>query len=134
MAGEAGPTAPRIARGRDQLRSALWRQALLKRRAACATCCELTSPALFLCILVLGYYLSDPEAFPSAVYAMLNLDLAPLLELGIASTRVGLRRCDLRHVWALCEHIPPEAVGHIRVSRPHRSPFRACTAPPQLRP
>jgi len=79
---------PRVARRTDQLRVSLWKHVLVKRRAPKATVCELVSPALFISILVLGYYLSDPAQFPAAIYAAIRLDIGPLLELVIGFTQV----------------------------------------------
>ena len=40
-----------------QLKAILKKNGRLKRRGWCTTCCEIISPALFCCILVLGYTL-----------------------------------------------------------------------------
>ena len=42
---------------RQQLKAILKKNGQLKRRSWCTTCCEIVSPALFCCILVLGYTL-----------------------------------------------------------------------------
>ena len=77
---------PRAARRTEQLRSTLWKNLLIKRRAPRTTCCEITSPALFICILVLGFYLSSIDSYPEAVYAAIRLDVGALLELAVGFT------------------------------------------------
>jgi len=81
--GDACLAAPRRARVRDQLRATLWQQALVKRRTPRATCCALVSPALFISICVVGYHLTDPETFDAAIYAVIALDVGPLLSLAV---------------------------------------------------
>ena len=43
----------------SQLTAILKKNGRLKRRGWCTTCCEIVSPALFCCILLLGYSLSE---------------------------------------------------------------------------
>jgi len=74
------------ARRTEQLRSTLWKNLLIKRRAPRSTLCELVSPSLFILILVLGFYLSDIASYSAASYAVLTLDVGPLLELAIGFT------------------------------------------------
>jgi hypothetical protein len=44
----------RSASGGAQLAAILKKNVRLKRRGWCTTCCEIVSPALFCCILLLG--------------------------------------------------------------------------------
>ena len=53
---------------------------LLKRRSWKTTFCEIFSPALFLSMLVLAYYLSDITYREAGIYARTTLNLGPLLD------------------------------------------------------
>ena len=64
-----------------QLGAVLRKNARLKRRSCCVTCCELFSPAIFCCILVLGFNLSSEEYIKAGLYAALSFDVAPLVDL-----------------------------------------------------
>lgn len=86
----------RPASGCAQLRAVLRKNARLKRRGWCTTCCEILSPALFCSILVLGYTLSDEVLFNASMYASLKFDLVPLLEV----SALGARRVALPAVMA----------------------------------
>lgn len=72
--------APAEARRSSQLKAVLRKNVLLKRRAWKTSCCEILSPALFLSILVLGYYLSDITYIAAANYSMTTLFFGPFLE------------------------------------------------------
>ena len=69
--------APAEARRSSQLKAVLRKNVLLKRRAWKTSCCEILSPALFLSILVLGYYLSDITYIAAANYSMTTLFFGP---------------------------------------------------------
>ena len=78
---QASASPPSDARSSSsQLKAVLRKNMLLKRRAWKTSLCELLSPALFLSILVLGYYLSDIDYFAAASYARTTLLLGPLLD------------------------------------------------------
>ena len=62
----------------SQLKTVLHKNLLLKRRAYKTTFCEIASPALFLSILVLGYYLSSTDHYAEGMYAKTTLSVAPL--------------------------------------------------------
>ena len=63
----------------SQLTAILKKNGRLKRRGWCTTCCEIVSPALFCCILLLGYSLSEVFVINAGLYASLKFDVAPLL-------------------------------------------------------
>ena len=69
----------------SQLTAILKKNGRLKRRGWCTTCCEIVSPALFCCILLLGYSLSEVFVINAGLYASLKFDVAPLLELAFES-------------------------------------------------
>merc|ERR1711965_1021641 len=62
----------------SQLKTVLYKNFLLKKRAYKTTCCEIFSPALFLSVLVLGYTLSSTNYYGEGNYAKTELNLAPL--------------------------------------------------------
>eukprot|EP00965_Chrysotila_dentata_P223166 6193415-Pleurochrysis_carterae.AAC.3 len=66
--------------GVRQLGAVLRKNALVKRRNLKLTFCELLSPPLFIGILVLGYFLTDPDYFTAAIYVRLQVSLNPLLQ------------------------------------------------------
>ena len=66
-----------------QLGAVLRKNARLKHRSCCVTCCELFSPAIFCCILVLGFNLSSEEYIKAGLYAALSFDVAPLVDLAL---------------------------------------------------
>ena len=78
---------PSVAKARDQLQTLIWKHALLKRRAPKSFLCELMSPALFICILVLGYYLADISYKKGKEYVTLDLDITPIAQ--ASASRVG---------------------------------------------
>jgi hypothetical protein len=80
MALPASMPLPAEARKSNQLKAVLRKNVLLKRRAWKTTCCELFSPALFLSILVLGFYLSEVDYIAAANFARTTLQLGPLLD------------------------------------------------------
>ena len=51
---------------------------LLKTRSPITTFFELVSPALFVGILVLGYFLSDVDTIEAGLYAVTHFDVRPL--------------------------------------------------------
>ena len=69
----------------SQLTAILKKNGRLKRRGWCTTCCEIVSPALFCCILLLGYSLSEVILIEAGLYASLQFDVAPLLEIAFES-------------------------------------------------
>ena len=72
-----------------QRRALLGVHATLKRRAPRTTCIEIFSPAAFLLILVIGYSFSHVSHFDAAVYAVLKLDMLPLIQV-VASAGLDL--------------------------------------------
>ena len=51
---------------------------VLKTRSPITTFFELVSPALFVGILVLGYFLSDVDTIEAGLYAVTHFDVRPL--------------------------------------------------------
>jgi hypothetical protein len=64
-----------VARRWDQLRAVLRKNRLLKQRSWKTTLAEVFSPPLFLCILWLGYNLSDIETYDAGTYAHTTINV-----------------------------------------------------------